>query len=101
MVDPYHAVTDQLDPRTPAALPAYVPKPPDRAALAASAETRQVDAIAKWSATGALGGLLLAGAAAVVLRRARRRDWRPASAPRLPAEPEVTEPPEQIFLLER
>jgi type VII secretion-associated serine protease mycosin len=101
VVDPYHAVTDQLDPRTPAALPAYVPKPPDRAALSALAETRQVDAIAEWSAAGALGGLLLAGAAAVVLRRARRRNWRPASAARLPAEPEVTEPPEQIFLLER
>ncbi len=100
VVDPYHAVTDQLDSGTPAALPAYVPKPPDQAELVRLAEAGRVDTVAKWSAAGALCGLLLAAALAVVVRRARRRDWRPASAAQLPAAPEVTEPPEQIFLLE-
>ncbi|WP_211771050.1 type VII secretion-associated serine protease mycosin [Kutzneria sp. CA-103260] len=101
VVDPYRAVTDQLDPRAPADLPAYVPKPPDQAELARLAEQRHVDTVATWLAAGALGVLLLAAAAAVVLRRARRRHWRPAQAARLPAEPEIVEPPEQIFLLDR
>jgi type VII secretion-associated serine protease mycosin len=100
VVDPYHAVTDQLDPRTPTALAAYVPKPPDQAELARLAEARHVDTVAKWSAAGALGVLLLAAAAAVIVRRARRRQWRAARAARLPAEPDIAEPPEQIFLLD-
>lgn len=100
VVDPYRAVTDRLDPRAPATLPAYVPKPPDQAELAQLAAARHVETVARWSAAGALGALLLAAASAVILRRARRRRWRPARAARLPAEPEIVEPPEQIFLLE-
>lgn len=101
VVDPYRAVTDQLDPRAPTALPAYVPTPPDQAQLARIAEQRRTDTVAEWSAAGAIGVLALAAMAAVALPRGRRRHWRPARAAELPAEPASVEPPEQTFLLHR
>lgn len=99
LVDPYRAVTDQLDSRAPAALPAYVPPPPDQAELARRADLRHTTAVAKWSAVGAIGVLVLAAMAAAILSRARRRHWRPSRAPWLPAEPDIVEPPEQTSLV--
>ncbi|HET6287829.1 MAG TPA: S8 family serine peptidase, partial [Amycolatopsis sp.] len=98
LVNPYRAVTDGIDPDRPAALPAHVPAPPDQARLDEAAKERSTSETSRLLTVIALGALLAAGLVAVVLPSGRRRNWRPGRAPRLPEQPTVVEPPEQIFL---
>ncbi|GAA4523841.1 type VII secretion-associated serine protease mycosin [Amycolatopsis samaneae] len=99
IVDPYRAVTDGLDPAKPAALPGYLPRPPDQARLDRAAAERATAGTAKWLTVAAVADLVLAALVAVVVPRGRRRRWRPGWASAVPAEPVSTEPPEQIFLV--
>lgn len=101
LVNPYRAVTDGLDLSDPAALPAHVPSPPDHAALADAAWHDRAGTVAGWTTAAILGAIVLAVVVAVVVPRGRRRRWRPALAAPLPARPEVVEPPEQMFLVDR
>lgn len=99
LVDPYRAVTDGLDLGEPAALPAYAPQPPDRAQLAHAAWEAHTGSAAAWLLGAAGCALALVAAAAVVVPRGKRRRWRAALAPPVPAHRPADEPPEQIFLL--
>ncbi|MER7274618.1 type VII secretion-associated serine protease mycosin [Dactylosporangium sp. NPDC000244] len=96
LVDPYRAVTDGLDPDQPAARPALVPSPPDRARLERAAWARGTASTATWLALAAAGAIALVAA---ILPRGRRRRWRAGWTPAVPAEPAPADPPEQIFLL--
>lgn len=100
LVNPYRAVTDGLDLTEPTALPAHVPTPPDKAALAETAWHERAGTVALWATAAILGAIVLAVLAAVAIPRGRRRRWRPAMAAPLPARPAVVEPPEQMFLVE-
>ncbi|MBB4956386.1 type VII secretion-associated serine protease mycosin [Micromonospora polyrhachis] len=99
VVDPYRAVTDGLDPDRPAALPAYVPQPPDQAQLDRAAWEHDTADTAKLLATVVSGGIVLAGLVVAIASRGRRRRWRAGWAATVPTEPTVVEPPEQIFLI--
>ncbi|MER7861628.1 type VII secretion-associated serine protease mycosin [Amycolatopsis japonica] len=99
LVDPYRAVTDGLDPQKPAALPAFVPSPPDQARLDREASDERAAKIAKWLTIAAVTGIALAALIAVAVPRGRRRRWRPARAEPVPDRPAVVEPPEQVFLI--
>ncbi|KAA2267217.1 type VII secretion-associated serine protease mycosin [Solihabitans fulvus] len=99
LVNPYRAVTDGLDPNKPAALPAYVPQPPDLPLLHRIAQEEHTATVAKWLTAAAIGGIVLAALTAAVLPRGRRRRWRASRATRVPTEPIVVEPPEQVFLI--
>lgn len=99
LVDPYRAVTDGLDPEKPAALPAFLPPPPDEARLEKAARSRETGTTAKWLTGAAIGALVLAGLVAAVLPRGNRRRWRPGRVASIPSEPRVAEPPEQVFLI--
>lgn len=99
LVDPYRAVTDGLDTRAPAALPAYVAPPPNTALLARNAHVRHVANVAEALAFGVVGAVVLAALAAALLPRGRRRGWRPGRIAPLPTEPAVVEPPQQTHLI--
>ncbi|WP_081736526.1 type VII secretion-associated serine protease mycosin [Amycolatopsis orientalis] len=99
LVDPYRAVTDGLDPQKPAALPAFVPSPPDQARLDREARDERTAAIATWLTVAAATGVVLAALIAVIAPRGRRRRWRPIRAATVPDRPTVVEPPEQVFLI--
>lgn len=101
LVNPYRAVTDGMDLTEPAALPAHVPVPADRDAMADAAWHDRAGTIAGWATAAILGTIVLAVVVAVVVPRGRRRRWRPAMAAPLPARPELVEPPEQMFLVEQ
>lgn len=100
VVNPYRAVTDGLDLSAPAALPAYVPVPPDEEALADAAWHDRAGTVATWAAVAILGGIALAVLTGATVPRGRRRRWRPAVAAPLPDRPAVVEPPEQMFLVD-
>jgi membrane-anchored mycosin MYCP len=78
LLNPYRALTETLGPDTrPAAAP-VVMHPDDPAVLArAQRRVHARDMAMLFAAIGA-GGVLLLGAAAIVVRRGRRRGWRPA-----------------------
>ncbi|MEV0272618.1 type VII secretion-associated serine protease mycosin [Hamadaea sp. NPDC050747] len=99
LINPYRAVTDGLDLRGEAELPALVPSPPDAAQLAAAARRREVATTAQWLTGAAAGGVALALVIALVQPRGRRRRWRAGWADPPPIEREVAEPPEQTFLV--
>jgi membrane-anchored mycosin MYCP len=99
LVNPYRAVTDGLYPGKPASLPAYVPQPPDQARLDRTAWEQSTSTSAVWLTIAAAGGIVLAAVAAVILPRGRRRRWQPGRTASVPAEPPVSEPPDQLFLL--
>ncbi|MFE0019554.1 type VII secretion-associated serine protease mycosin [Amycolatopsis sp. NPDC059021] len=98
LVNPYRAVTDGTDFAPAAGLPAYHSAPVDHAALARAARERDTTSAALWLAAGVIGAMVLVAVAVAVVRRGRRRDWRPALAPAVPAEPAGTEAPEQVSL---
>jgi membrane-anchored mycosin MYCP len=99
LIDPYRAVTDGLDPQKPAALPAYVPRPPDQARLARAARDERTAEIAKWLTVAAVSGIVLTALITVAVPRGRRRRWRPARVAAVPDQPVSVEPPEQVFLI--
>ncbi len=101
LVDPYRAVTDGLDPEKPAAMPAFLPPPPDKAGLERAARIEETGVTAKWLTAAAIGALVLAGLTAAILPRGNRRRWRPGRVTAMPSEPSVAEPPEQVFLIPR
>ncbi|MFK0247607.1 type VII secretion-associated serine protease mycosin [Amycolatopsis azurea] len=98
-IDPYRAVTDGLDTTGPAALPAFVPAPPDQARLDRAAARKETATSAKWFTAAVCGAIVIAALMALVLPRGRRRGWRPGRAAPVSARPKVDEPPEQIFLI--
>jgi type VII secretion-associated serine protease mycosin len=99
LINPYRAVTDGLDLNKPAALPAYAPQPLDQAKLDRAAWEQGTAATAKWLTAAAAAGIVLAGLAAAILPRGRRRRWRPGRVAPVPTEPTAVEPPEQVFLI--
>lgn len=99
LVNPYRAVTDGLDLSKPAALPAYLPPPPDQARLGQLAWEARTATSATWLTLASAGGIVLTALTAAFLPRGRRRRWQPGRAPSVPAEPPTIEPPDQIFLL--
>ncbi|HVV08999.1 type VII secretion-associated serine protease mycosin [Amycolatopsis sp.] len=99
LVNPYRAVTDGLDTRRAAALPPFVPRPPDQAQLDRTAWEQHAASSAVWSAIAVGAAIVLAAIAAVVLPRGRRRRWQAGRAAPVPAESPAVEPPDQIFLL--
>ncbi|MEV8440689.1 type VII secretion-associated serine protease mycosin [Actinosynnema sp. NPDC051121] len=80
VVDPYRAVTEELSRDKPAPLPAVVPTPPDRAALADAAWWQRMSGGARTAAASVLLGILLAAVPAWALPRGRRRRWLPTRA---------------------
>ncbi|WP_436501603.1 type VII secretion-associated serine protease mycosin [Actinokineospora sp. HUAS TT18] len=99
LVNPYRAVMDGLTPLSPAPLaPAVIP-PVDQAEVDAVAERNHVGALAKTMTWVVVGGVAVAVLVAVIRPRGRGRGWRAGCAKPVPAEPEVIEPPEQIFLI--
>jgi type VII secretion-associated serine protease mycosin len=100
VVNPYRAVTDGLDLSAPAALPAYVPVPPDEDALAETAWRDRAGTVATVAAVAIIGAIALALIVGVTVPRGRRRRWRPAMATPLPDRHAVVEPPEQMFLVD-
>ncbi|QXV62310.1 type VII secretion-associated serine protease mycosin [Amycolatopsis sp. TNS106] len=101
LVDPYRAVTDGLDPEKPAAMPVFVPPPPDLAGLEKAARIEEAGNTAKGLTVAAIGALVLAGLVAALVPRGNRRRWRPGKVASVPAGPRVVEPPEQVFLIPR
>ncbi|MFF0147913.1 type VII secretion-associated serine protease mycosin [Amycolatopsis sulphurea] len=100
VVDPYRAVTEGLS-GAPAVLPAVPPQAVDLAAERAHTWWERTGASAKHVAAALVLAILLAGLAglaAAVTTRGRRRGWR---AGRSAAKPRVVtreEPPEEMFL---
>jgi membrane-anchored mycosin MYCP len=79
LLNPYRALTEKLGPDTrPAAVP-VVMHPADPAAVALAARRAHARDMAMVFAAVGAGAALLIGAAVVVVRRGRRRGWRPGA----------------------
>jgi subtilisin family serine protease len=79
LLNPYRALTETLGPEVPVSPAATVRHADDPAAVALRARRdRARDRALSVGAAGA-GAVTVAGLLAVVLRRGRRRGWRPAS----------------------
>jgi type VII secretion-associated serine protease mycosin len=73
LLNPYRALTETLGPASPRAPAAEDPAAVARAARRAGAQRESL-----FMALGGLGGVLIIGAVAIVVRRGRRRGWEPA-----------------------
>lgn len=80
LLNPYRALTETLGPASPAAPAAEMMQAQDPAALARAARRADARRTSLWMALGGAGLVVAIGAAAIVLRRGRRRGWVPASA---------------------
>jgi membrane-anchored mycosin MYCP len=91
LLNPYRALTETLGPASPAAAAPEMMEPLDPAAVAQAARRADARHRAMWMAVGGVGAVFVIGAAAVVMRRGRGRDWQPAAA--APAEPDRAREP--------
>jgi len=80
LLNPYRALTETLAPEKAAPAAAPVVHPQDPAVLALRARRAQAQRRSLVAAGVGAGIVLLAGVLTVVLRRGRRRGWRPAAS---------------------
>jgi membrane-anchored mycosin MYCP len=78
LLNPYRALTETLSPEQAAPPAPVVMHAQDPAALALAARREHAQRMALVAAAAGAGIVLLAGVLAVVVRRGRRRGWRPA-----------------------
>jgi membrane-anchored mycosin MYCP len=78
LLNPYRALTETLSPERAAPRPAAVLHAEDPAALALARRRERAQDRALVAAAVGVGVVLLAGVLVVVVRRGRRRGWRPA-----------------------
>ena len=97
VVDPYRAVTEGLS-GSPDAMPAVATPRPDLAAEREYQWWRQAGTVAKTTAGVIALSLVLSSMLVWVVRRGRRRHWRPMRTVIPPVEPVREQPPEQMFL---
>ncbi len=78
LLNPYRALTETLGPASPAAPAPATVQPLDPAAVARAARRADAQNSALTMAAIGAGAVLVIAIAAIVLRRGRRRRWRPA-----------------------
>lgn len=78
LLNPYRALTETLGPASPRAPAAEIVQAEDPAAVARAARRADAQRESLFMALGGLGGVLVIGAVAIVVRRGRRRGWQPA-----------------------